>query len=31
MTEIEEQIDRKMWINKEGNPLNAKSMASRLR
>jgi hypothetical protein len=31
MTEIEEQIDRKMWINKEGNSLSAKSMASRLK
>jgi hypothetical protein len=31
MTEIEEQIDRKMWVNKEGNPLSTKSMASRLR
>ena len=31
MTEIEEQIIRKMLVNKEGNPLSAKSMASRLR
>ena len=31
MIEIEDQIDRKIWVNKEGNLLNAKSMASRLR
>jgi hypothetical protein len=31
MKEIEEQVDKKMWLNKEGLPLNAKSMASKVR
>jgi hypothetical protein len=30
MKEIEEQVDKKMWLNKEGLPLNAKSMASKV-
>jgi hypothetical protein len=31
MKEIEEQVDKKVWLNKEGLPLNAKSMASKVR
>jgi hypothetical protein len=31
MKEIELQMNKKMWLNKEGLPLNAKSMASKLR
>ena len=31
MKEIEEQVNKKMWMNKEGLPLKAKSMASKVR
>jgi hypothetical protein len=31
LKEIKEQVDKKMWLNKEGLPLNAKSMASKVR
>jgi hypothetical protein len=31
MKEVEGEINRKMWINKEGQPLSAKAMASKLR
>ena len=31
MKEIEDQVDRKEWLNKERLPLSARSMASKVR
>ena len=31
MKEIEEQVDKKKWLNKKGLPFRAKAMASRVR
>jgi hypothetical protein len=31
MKEVEEQVDKKQWLNKEGLPFGAKAMASRVR